>query len=211
MNTTNSKFFNTTTAKTLKSKADDFAKYENLMLDSLTKSSELAMELKAGKTISDIARAVWIDLFADKPYQITVFDTDTIKGISKELFTEYFEAVTANKCRCLTTIPNIKKSEKYDSLKEALTGLKSGAYKDPVFQCITRCITTIANKQGGNKPTSSILEVLGQALATASKIGARENIKDNQDILELIRSELKAFEKALVSGEEFTNPHKKEK
>lgn len=208
---TTSKFFNATTAKTLKSKAEDFSKYENLMLDSLAKSSELALELKSGKSISDIAKSVWIDLFNDKPYQITVFDTDTIKSISKELFSEYFEAVTANKCRCLSTIPSLKKSEKYSSLKEALTGLKSGAYKDPVFQCIVRSVTTLANKQGGNKPTSSILEVLGQALATASKIGARENVKDNQDILELIRSELKAFEKALSCGEEFINSHKKEK
>ena len=208
---TTSKFFNAATAKTLKTKADDFSKYENLMLDSLAESSELALELKAGKTISDIAKSVWIDLFAEKPYQTTVFDTEIIKGISEELFSEYFESVTSNKCRCLSTIPNLKKSEKYASLKEALTGLKSGAYKDPVFQCIIRSITTLANKQGGNKPTSSILEVLGQALATASKIGARENVKENKDVLELIRSELKAFEKALVSGEEFTNPHKKQK
>lgn len=204
-----SKYFAVSVAKTLKAKSDDFAKYENLMLNSLEKSSELISELKKAKSIPDLAKEVWADLFGDKPYQTTVFDTDMIKSISTELFAEYFEAVTSSKCRCLSTIPNLKKHEKYASLKEALTGLKSGAYKDPVFQCITRCITSISNKEGGNKPKSSLLEVLGQALSTASKIGVREGLKDNKDVLETIRSELKAFEVALSSGSEFVNHHKK--
>lgn len=205
----NFKFFTVSVAKTLKAKSDDFAKYENLMLDSLEKSSELISELKNGKSIPDLAKSVWTDLFGDKPYQITVFDTDMIKSISKEMFSEYFESVTANKCRCLSTIPNLKKHEKYSPLKDALTGLKSGAYKDPVFQCITRCITSISNREGGNKPKSSLLEVLGQALSTASKIGVRDGLKDNKDVLEMIRSELKAFEQAIISGSEFVNHHKK--
>lgn len=205
----NSKYFAVSVAKTLKAKSSDFAKYEDLMLDSLAKSSELLSELKNGKSISDISKDVWADLFGDKPYQVTVFDTDTIKSISTELFAEYFEAVTSSKCRCLSTVPKIKGSEKYRPLKDALTGLKSGAYKDPVFQCITRCITSISNREGGNKPKSSLLEVLGQALSTASKIGVREGLKDNKDVLETIRSELKAFEVALSSGSEFVNHHKK--
>lgn len=205
-----SKFFSNEKATFIKENKTSVELFDKELLSGLEQSAELTRLISQGENINDICKSIWADLCGDEKYQITVFDTATIRGISEDVFKNCFEAVTANKCRALMTISEIKSKKEYKDFKDQLTGLKSGAYKSALWQGIVRHVTALSNKAGNNVPTGSKYQWALFAKSFTSKV-ATEKLSEVQ--IQAIILEMEEMKKALLKGEvmEYKNITKEDK